>query len=235
VLGAGNCNDLDLPALLDAHREVSLVDLDAGALERGAASQGVATQPGLRLHGGLDATAMLAAMAGWTPSTTIDRADLTALAEWPCGRVAMALGGPFSLVASTCLLSQLVNTAFHVLGDRHPQFDTVLQAIRVGHLRLLAHLAGSGGDALLISDVVSSDRCPALSTIAESELAGLLPQLAKERNHIHGVHPANLVTDLRNDPLLRRQVAAVETVPPGAGGCTTAITLFGRCGTPARL
>ena len=32
VLGAGNCNDLDLASLLQAHREVHLVDLDAVAL-----------------------------------------------------------------------------------------------------------------------------------------------------------------------------------------------------------
>src|SRR5438105_5063893 len=33
VLGAGNCNDLDLQWLIDAYREVHLVDLDPAALE----------------------------------------------------------------------------------------------------------------------------------------------------------------------------------------------------------
>src|SRR6185295_19591792 len=41
VLGAGNCNDLDLPALLGAYREVHLVDLDEEALNRGVARQGL--------------------------------------------------------------------------------------------------------------------------------------------------------------------------------------------------
>src|SRR4051794_33231597 len=45
VLGSGNCNDLDLPALLDAHRDVTLVDVDAEALARGVARQGVAGHP----------------------------------------------------------------------------------------------------------------------------------------------------------------------------------------------
>ena len=48
VLGAGNCNDLDLAALLRAHREVHLVDLDAEALAQGVERQGVADRPGLR-------------------------------------------------------------------------------------------------------------------------------------------------------------------------------------------
>src|SRR5690349_18868166 len=57
VLGAGNSNDLT--ALLAAHREVHLVDIDSEALLRGAARQGVAKHPRLHLHGGLDLTATL--------------------------------------------------------------------------------------------------------------------------------------------------------------------------------
>src|SRR5262245_22192578 len=59
VLGAGNTNDLYLPALLAAHREVHLVDLDSEAIARGADRQGVARHPGLHLHGGVDVTATL--------------------------------------------------------------------------------------------------------------------------------------------------------------------------------
>jgi hypothetical protein len=39
VLGAGNCNDLDLDALTGRYREIHLIDLDAEALERARARQ----------------------------------------------------------------------------------------------------------------------------------------------------------------------------------------------------
>src|SRR5260221_9090475 len=79
VLGAGNGNDLDLRTLLEAHREVHLVDLDREALARGAEGQGVANDPGLHLHGGLDVTGMLDAIAGWSPHAPIAGSDLSAL------------------------------------------------------------------------------------------------------------------------------------------------------------
>ncbi len=90
VLGAGNCNDLDLITLLNAHREVHLVDLDPSALDRGAIRQGVADRPDLVLHGGLDVTGMLDAMARWSPREAVVPASELAggWVDWPASRVA---------------------------------------------------------------------------------------------------------------------------------------------------
>src|SRR5690349_5752462 len=66
VLGAGNCNDLDLAALLAVHREVHLVDLDAEALAHGVERQGRADNPAVRCHGGLDVTGVLNTLAAWS-------------------------------------------------------------------------------------------------------------------------------------------------------------------------
>jgi hypothetical protein len=90
VLGAGNGNDLDLSALLRAHREVHLVDLDPEALIRGARRQGVEEHPSLYRHGGVDVTSMLDAIATWSPRTPIPPADR---ASWPIGPPD-ASGGP---------------------------------------------------------------------------------------------------------------------------------------------
>src|SRR5690349_16211189 len=75
VLGAGNHNDLDLTALLSAHREVHLVDIDSEALVRGAARQGVAKHPRLHLHGAVDVTATLGILSGRTPMSELEPAD----------------------------------------------------------------------------------------------------------------------------------------------------------------
>ena len=82
VLGAGNANDLDLPALLRAHQEVHLVDIDAAALAPGAERQRVAGHPRLRLHGGLDVTAALGLLSGWTP---LPRSAPRTSTRWPHG------------------------------------------------------------------------------------------------------------------------------------------------------
>src|SRR5438552_2239549 len=51
VLGAGNCNDLDLRWLTQVYREVQLVDIDPDALPRAATFQKVAESEKLRLRG----------------------------------------------------------------------------------------------------------------------------------------------------------------------------------------
>jgi hypothetical protein len=214
VLGAGNANDLDLPALLASHREVHLVDLDAEALARGASAQGVSDHPSLRLHGGTDLTGMVDLIAGWSPHGPIPPEALAALAEEPARRVAPGLPGPFDLVASTCLLTPLIGSAFHAVGENHPQFAELVQAIRAGHLRLLGRLAAPGGAVVLITDVVSSDTLPALGTLPEPSLPGLLPRLARERNFFHGVNPEALWAAFGNDPVLRDKVVGLESLPP---------------------
>jgi hypothetical protein len=80
VLGAGNGNDLDLTALLSAHREVHLADIDDEALARGAERQGVARHPRLHLHGGVELTATLGLLADRTPLSGLAPADLDAMA-----------------------------------------------------------------------------------------------------------------------------------------------------------
>jgi hypothetical protein len=214
VLGAGNCNDLDLPALLRPHREVHLVDLDAEALARGVARQGLADSPAVHRHGGMDVTGVLDALAGWAPPAAISPADLAACALEPLRRVAPALPGPFDVVASTCLLSQLILAVVHAVGERHPRFLELLQAVRAGHLRLLANLIAPGGAGVLITDVVSSDTFPALGSVAEETFPGVLAQLIRERNFFHGVNPSVLVSLFRTDPVLAREVAGLEPLRP---------------------
>src|SRR3954453_9038196 len=95
VLGAGNHNDLDLTALLSAHREEDLVDIDSAALVRGAARQGVAKHPRLHLHGGVDVTATLDILSGRTPKSSLGAADYDAMAAWPASCTSLVLPGGF--------------------------------------------------------------------------------------------------------------------------------------------
>jgi hypothetical protein len=214
VLGAGNANDLDLPALLEAYGEVHLVDLDAEALSRGIEAQGVAGHPGLVRHGGIDLTGMIDVVAGWSPRRPVHPGAVAALAEEPDRRLRATLPGPFDVTASTCLLTQIVGGAYHAVGQDHPQFSDMVRATRAGHLRLMTGLTRPGGTALLITDVTSSDVLPTLPALADAALPGVLAGLDRGGHFFHGVNPAELPGVFRRDPVLRARVSHVEPVAP---------------------
>lgn len=214
VLGAGNTNDLNLPGLLAVHREVHLVDLDAEALALGAVRQGVAEHPGLTLHGGVDLTGMLETIATWGPLTPIHLPDIQALVDWPTARVAPVLPGPFDRVASTCLLSQLIANARHSIGESHSEFLGTVQAIRLGHLRLLLELTASSGEAWLVTDATSTDLVPGLASWEAPSLPDRLVELARAGKLFHGADPSKICSLFQKDPRLSTLLESVEIVPP---------------------
>ncbi len=214
VLGAGNANDLELPALLAAHGEVHLVDIDADSLALGASRQGVAEHRGLRLHSGVDVTAALGSISGWTPLSHLQSADFRFLSEMPASRVTPKLPGRFDCVASTCLLSQIWETAAHALGRSHRQLAEVDAALVIGHLRLMAQLVISGGNAILVSEVVSSDTLPQLAEMSSDEIESLLPKLRREGNHFRGAHPQQLLAVLRSDAHLGPRLIESSALAP---------------------
>jgi hypothetical protein len=214
VLGAGNCNDLDLRLLLGAHREVHLVDLDAGALTRGIDRQGLSGHPRLWTYGDIDVTSMLDTFSTWSPRTQIRPENIAACIEDPVRLVCPSLPGPFDSVASTCLLSQLIGVLVATLGEGHPRFGDFVQAVRAGHLRLLAHLTAPRGTTALVTDVVSAETFPALRSIPEASLPGVLVPLARERNYFHGVNPAVLWSMVARDPVLASMLVGPEASPP---------------------
>jgi hypothetical protein len=214
VLGAGNANDLDLAGLLGTYREVHLVDLDADAMALGVARQGLARNPAIHLHGDVDLTGVIGRMTAWSANGDLSDEELAACAGRPLSHVRPLLPGPFDVAASTCLLSQIVNCAVRTVGDRHPQFLAALQALRVGHLRLLVDLVAPGGAGLLMTDIVSSDTAPSLASVPDAHLPAVVARLVAERNFFHGVNPAVLVSLFRDDPFLASQAVAVEGLRP---------------------
>ena len=228
VLGAGNGNDLDLPALLKSHRTVHLVDLDSDALARGAARQGVAEHPALRLFGKVDLTGLLDTIAGFTPATLIRPEFLAALAERPARAVPPVLAGPYDVVASTCLLSPLIGNAFHSIGESHPQFMAMVQAIRVGHLRLLAELTAPGGTS--DSDhrhLFLGFAARARVDTGSSRSPGFFHGMVRDRSYFHGLNPEVLAVDRRARPRSGARMPARNRSPPGAGGSTGVSTWSG--------
>jgi hypothetical protein len=131
-----------------------------------------------------------------------------------CSRPSLAKLDRFDLVASTCLLSQIVKGVDDALGENHPRFLDVVSAVRASHLRLLAELAAPGGQILLITDFVSSDTAPEIRAAAEDRLAPLARELLEGRNFFHGVNPAVLASLWSTDPVLAAATCNLKVLDP---------------------
>src|SRR5688500_14417857 len=65
LLGAGNCNDVDLVTLAARFQSIHLVDIDGAALDRARARQPAEVRGRLVLHPGVDLTGLLGALDRW--------------------------------------------------------------------------------------------------------------------------------------------------------------------------
>jgi hypothetical protein len=213
VLGAGNCNDVDLRFLSESFAEVHLVDIDAAALNAAVARQGVASSPRVRVHSGVDLTGIAPRFIAWEASPP-SPADVTDAARAAVDAPAPQLGGPFEVVLSPCLLSQLVGYASDLLGKAHPMRRELLLALRTRHLRMLVDLLMPGGSAVLVCDVASSDGVPALGAERKPDLADLLNRLAYTGRHFDGLAPRAVEGALRFDPLIAPLLGHVQLVRP---------------------
>ena len=111
VLGAGNCNDLDLARLLASVFEIHLVNLDGEALAVGVAAQQLAGDARISRHGGVDLTGLLDRLSSWSPDRPPDVTDVDAALHSSADLGDLSAAGPFDVVASVCLLSQLLEAA----------------------------------------------------------------------------------------------------------------------------
>jgi hypothetical protein len=213
VLGAGNCNDVDLKELVAAFPEVHLVDIDSSALEGAVGRQEVAQAPQVRLHGGVDLTGIAEVFAEWEKKPPAP-AEVSAAAARATRRVVPPVGGPFDVVLSPCLLSQLCGYASDVLGRNHPRRRELLLALRTRHLRTIVDLLAPGGVGVVVCDVASSTGYPDLVGIKKERLPGLLDRLTYTDRGFDGLSPAAMRQALRDDPLIAPLLGPVPQVPP---------------------
>jgi hypothetical protein len=212
VLGAGNCNDLDLKWLCEVYREVHFVDLDSAALESAVDRQGVGKQAAIHRHAPFDLTGIADIASRWTrvsPPTPqqLDTAiqKLTEPPRSPWGR--------FETVLSPCVLTQLINPIRDALRDHglppsHPVRLAIRKALRQCHLRMLAACtAPAGGKAVLAVDLICSKRHCDLARVPEDRLDSFMHTSVSNGGHYSGLDPAALTAAWRFDPVLSREFA----------------------------
>ena len=170
ILGAGKCNDVDLERLAERFSEIHLVDIDAPALASAVARQSPAVRARLRPHVPVDLSGMSSKRLSKWQRKPPTRAELEAFEAATLASIASRLPGPFEVVASACILTQLSFSLRHGLGERHPMLAALRLSVMTTHLRVLLALAQPGGRCLFASDVVSSTSYPLDAAAGERDL-----------------------------------------------------------------
>lgn len=216
VLGAGNCNDLDLNRLVESFRMVSLVDLDRPSVENGVTRQGLlAAGSGIAVHE-TDLSGLfneLAALSHSATDTKLDELKSVAASAEPA-----ALPDPANVVISTGLITQLVEATIRAVGEsRFAEQDSasvrLVQAVRRRHLRLLSELTRPGGAAILVTEVVSSDTAPGICDNPVTELPTALSGCLAAGNFFTGLHPGIIHSELSSDEF-GSGFESVQATPP---------------------
>lgn len=211
VLGAGNCNDIDLKTLAAAFAEVHLVDIDPAALDGALRRQALPSGARIHLHGGVDLTGIADVFPAWEDAPP-GASEVDAAARRTTQRSVPDVGGPFDVVLSPCLLSQLVGYADDVLGRGHPRRRELLVALRTRHLRTVVDLLAPGGTAVIVCDVASSTGHPQLREVRREKLPEFLDRLTYTDRGFDGLSPVAMQQALRSDPLIAPLLGPVQQV-----------------------
>jgi hypothetical protein len=213
LIGAGNCNDVDLDALAAITREIHLFDLDSEAVARARARQTGAVAAQLVVHAPVDVSGVYEQLPRMRPRT-LPAAELAALPDVALGRALAAVpgvAGSFDTVVSACVLSQIMHSCFLGLGQ-HAQLDAVAAALARAHLRYLLTLARPGGQVLLVSDMVSSETYPLDELWGTRPGDELLAEVERAGNFLSGTARTFMRRLCVTDP----DTAALTAGPPAA-------------------
>jgi hypothetical protein len=192
VLGAGNCNDLDLKWLSEAYAEVHLVDIDPLALQRACARQGIAPGECIKLHAPVDLTGISSLTSGWRGRNVSEQELIDAARA--CKESVSSLNERFDLMLSPCVLSQLLCGVRDLLAKRHPQWPLLKTALRSRHLREIGQLTSAGGRAVLVIDLSSSGAMPGLERARDDELPGVMRNCVEMKKCFSALEPGELLS-----------------------------------------
>jgi hypothetical protein len=217
VLGAGNCNDLDLKRLAEAFKSVRLVDVDRASVEGGVIRQGLVPGGSTFSVHEADLSGIFSALAALNETEVSDEQiqKLSRLAE---GAQPENLPPPASVVVSTGLITQLVEATIKAVGAAHAAEPgspgvQLIQAVRRRHLRLLSELTQPGGTAILITEVVSSDTAPEICHTPVARLPKVLAGCLAAGNFFTGLHPGILLSDLSSKEFALEFESVQATAP----------------------
>jgi hypothetical protein len=183
--------------------EIHLVDIDASALGRAVARQRPAVRSRLRPHARVDLSGMTKRLNEWRrrPPTP---AQLDALGASTSQALLARLPGPFDVVVSSCVLTQMSFAAMNALGEGHPMLPSVRLSLVGTHLHALVGLTTAGGTSLFVSDLTSSSLFPLKDLDASRSLHDVMNDVVASGRCYHAANPTLVTSILASDSFRER-------------------------------
>ncbi len=213
LLGAGPCNDISLAALKEWYEEVHLFDMNGTAVWEGVDKQGFTGAEWIHVHGNIDVTGAGEPLAGVTRSADPERSLSEIMTTLPEFRLE-PFSGQFDVVASTCLLSQIIEHAVGSIGEDHPQFVELITNLRRQHFLMMIDLCKPSGQGILIYDFVSSVSLPGIIGTSGEDLKVLLNRALENHNFFHGMNPLVISDVLTQDPVISPLITNLRAAHP---------------------
>lgn len=214
LLGAGHCNDVDLERLLLTFSEIHLVDIDKTALVQAVAKQPAAVRGRLFVHGPLDLSGLSEKRLKKWQRSPPSLEEIESVSVSTLDALAARLPGPFDVVASTCVLTQMSFDLRATLGDAHPMLGPLRLSLMVTHLSTIFELTAVGGTPLFVTDLVSSNFYPLDDLPKERSLIDVMSDIVETGAYYFAANP-NLIRDLlRQDELFCDRVTEPELLDP---------------------
>ena len=211
VLGAGNCNDLDLSRLLLSYGEIHLLDGDQEAVLFGVRQQRVADSSQIHVHPPQDLTGVLDSLA--EPGADQEGEIAPLLGRKLRQTTVQPPVADLDVVASACMVTQLIESLTRAMGGAATALADLAVDMRHQHLRLMLCMLRPGGRAVLITDFVSSDSCPELPGVSEAQLSQAARQWINRQNFFTGANPFAVQRHLLEHgelPVLRESVEIIR-------------------------
>lgn len=193
VLGAGNCNDLDLPWLTQMYSQSHLVDLDVGSLASAVERQKPSRAASICLWAPFDLSGIGDALRNWRQAPPSDDqilkcieriANCTTQRPWEMER--------FDVVVSPCVLSQILISARQSIGATHRLYPSLRDALLADHLKMVYRSIKAGGRAVIVVDLASTEDFGSTAGIEEDQLPDLMRSLIARKKCFNALTPAAL-------------------------------------------
>lgn len=198
VLGAGNCNDLDLRWLTQVYSQSHLIDLDVDSLALAVERQRPSKPASICLWAPFDLSGIGDVLRGWRQAPPTDDQIGQCIQQiqhhtpeypWDNER--------FDVVLSPCVLSQILISARRSIGATHRLYPKLRDALLADQLKMVYRLIKPGGRAVIVVDLASTEDFGSTAGIEEDQLPDLMRSLIARKKCFNALTPAALAQAAR--------------------------------------
>jgi hypothetical protein len=187
LLGTGNGNDVNLARLAEDFERIALVDLDCAALARAVGRLDADRKRRIDCYSPIDLSGILPVLESWRSVRKPTDEEITEVVK-AARAVRRPDVGSFDVVASTCMLTQLIDSVYMALSKEHRRCVELVLEVVNRHLEIMLELLNEGGSGVLVTDFVASEDADGLAPLNELRL----PRAVKwvhERDIFTGANP----------------------------------------------